>query len=325
MMNLRMQGVPLDGYSGAIETARARRHIGLVLFDGFSLLLAGAIVEALHLANVLSDGTSDRISYVFHFLSAKGGAVSSASSVFVKTVKCEESRRAGGYHAVFVASGKNAVEMHGRNFDCLRTVVEQAGMVFPIGHGQRPLDVSGPGWLESRVVRAIEASEWMHRLSGSASPVDAALTLVERDLGSEIARRVARSIELPLRWHFRALAGKRAAAKFSEQIQTSVRWLETNASRAITIDEAAQVALMSTRNFLRRFKVETGTTPSEYLLHVRIELCCRLLASTSLPVDKVARRCGFGSGGQLSKIFRKHLESTPTEYRARVQQPNALV
>ena len=39
------------------------------------------------------------------------------------------------------------------------------------------------------------------------------------------------------------------------------------------------------------------------------------LAATDLPVDKIARRCGAGSGDGLAKIFRKRLSISPTEYR----------
>jgi transcriptional regulator GlxA family with amidase domain len=66
--------------------------------------------------------------------------------------------------------------------------------------------------------------------------------------------------------------------------------------------------------------MEMGVTPSDYLLYVRIDMCCRLLVETDLPVDKVARRCGLGSGGWLAKLFRKHLSTTPTEYRANMRR-----
>jgi transcriptional regulator GlxA family with amidase domain len=85
----------------------------------------------------------------------------------------------------------------------------------------------------------------------------------------------------------------------------------------VGIDEAARIAAMSERNFLRRFKAELGVTPSDYLLYVRLDMSCRLLVETTLPVDKIARRCGIGSGGQLSKLFRKYLATTPTDYRMR--------
>jgi transcriptional regulator GlxA family with amidase domain len=59
-----------------------------------------------------------------------------------------------------------------------------------------------------------------------------------------------------------------------------------------------------------------GITPSDYLLYVRLDMACRLLLNTDLPIDKIARRSGIGTGGGLAKIFRKHLSTTPTEYRA---------
>ncbi|WP_343048407.1 helix-turn-helix domain-containing protein [Paraburkholderia fynbosensis] len=78
-----------------------------------------------------------------------------------------------------------------------------------------------------------------------------------------------------------------------------------NCGTSITIEEAAQFVAMSERNFLRRCKVKMGVTPSDYLLYVRIGKCCHLLSETGLPVDKIARRCGMSSGGQLSKNFRR--------------------
>ncbi len=74
---------------------------------------------------------------------------------------------------------------------------------------------------------------------------------------------------------------------------------------------------MSERNFLRRFKLEMGVTPSDFLLHARLETACGFLAETELPVDKVARRCGMGNGDRLAKIFRKRLLVSPTEFRQR--------
>ena len=60
-------------------------------------------------------------------------------------------------------------------------------------------------------------------------------------------------------------------------------------------------------------------TPSDYLLRARLNMSCRMLVESRLPVDKIARRCGIGSGGQLSKLFRKYLATTPTDYRMRNQ------
>ncbi|TKC92708.1 helix-turn-helix domain-containing protein [Trinickia terrae] len=100
------------------------------------------------------------------------------------------------------------------------------------------------------------------------------------------------------------------------RIKAGAKWLRENYKRSISITQAAEGAGMSERTFLRRFKAETSVTPSEYLLGIRLEAVCRLLIETSLPVDKIARRCGMGGGERLSRVFRRRFSSTPTKYRA---------
>ncbi|MEM5292488.1 helix-turn-helix domain-containing protein [Paraburkholderia sabiae] len=107
----------------------------------------------------------------------------------------------------------------------------------------------------------------------------------------------------------------------SSNIQIAVRWMDANIASPISIDAVADAAAMSQRNFLRRFRKETGMTPSDYLLRARLNLCCRLLVETRLPVDKIARRCGFSGGAQLAKLFRKSLSTTPTAYREALKAP----
>jgi transcriptional regulator GlxA family with amidase domain len=89
-----------------------------------------------------------------------------------------------------------------------------------------------------------------------------------------------------------------------------------NSENRISIADAAQAAAMSERNFLRRFKNEIGVTPTEFVLRIRLEKACRMLIETDLPADKVARRTGLGSGDRMAKLFRQHLQTSPTEYRA---------
>ena len=100
-----------------------------------------------------------------------------------------------------------------------------------------------------------------------------------------------------------------------EKIDTAARWILENYGQPISVAKAAEVAAMSERSFLRRFKSQIGITPSEYLLRARLDASCTLLVGTDLPVDKIARRCGIGSGDGLAKMFRKRLSISPTEYR----------
>ncbi|WP_330873468.1 helix-turn-helix domain-containing protein [Paraburkholderia hospita] len=144
-----------------------------------------------------------------------------------------------------------------------------------------------------------------------------ALRIIEEDLGIDLAQRVAASLVTPKRVPLSALPVKNANRQISEKIKASVLWLDANVEQPISIDTAAEVAAMSERNFLRRFKNEIGMTPSDYLLRARLNLSCRMLLESSLPVDKIARRCGFSNGGQPAKLFRKYFSKTPTDYRTK--------
>lgn len=196
--------------------------------------------------------------------------------------------------------------------------------MLPIGEGQLLLDGAGFGQAAARR-HDQHAGENMRICNGTgngnglssavASPLQTAIAIIEEDFGSEIARQIADWVAPSTDTRFTAIVRKNASVTVSENIKASAKWLEANAHQPVSIDDAAQIARMSERNFLRRFKIEMGVTPSEYLLYVRLDMSCRLLVDTVLPVDKVARHCGIGCGGRLAKLFRKHLATTPTEYR----------
>jgi AraC family transcriptional activator FtrA len=79
-------------------------------------------------------------------------------------------------------------------------------------------------------------------------------------------------------------------------------------------DLAARAGL-ARRTFARRFAAEVGTSPGSWLHDQRMALAQRLLADTTLPVEEVARRCGYGSSASLREHFSRRVRTTPTAYR----------
>jgi transcriptional regulator GlxA family with amidase domain len=312
-----------------LRDVRPVRNIGIVLFSGFALPEAATVLEIFQSANALTDeesAVSGQMRYKVSLLSAAGGRVDSSSSVFVWTEGVEARRYADGFHALFIGGGggvRNAVRDE-RLTDWLRRECPRSGLVVPLGEGRWLLEAAGfgrGGSAPSWGARAPKTSQYSPPELGAsteyASPLQSALALVQEDFGVEVARQITEHVlPRPQQTRFTATVRENAPTYVSEKIQASIKWLEANGDRPIAIEEAAQVAAMSERNFLRRFKIEMGVTPSEYLSYVRLDMCCRLLVETDLPVDKIARRCGLGGGGWLSKLFRKHLSTTPTEYRA---------
>lgn len=154
--------------------------------------------------------------------------------------------------------------------------------------------------------------------SDTGMAADLALQFLENDLGESVAKRVAESLVICR--HRRDNPSPSRPLKLAEtsknnKIQQATRWFSEHMAEPINITYAANFVAMSERNFQRQFKRGTGWTPHEYLLHLRLEAVRQQLAETDLPVDKIARRCGFLSGEHVAKLFRKHMSISPCEYR----------
>ncbi len=169
--------------------------------------------------------------------------------------------------------------------------------------------------LSSAMSSALFIAEQTLTLDDPKGPIAAALSIIKRDHGAAGAREISERT-VPGAWtKFATVLDDTDGGGVRQKIDAAARWVRENYVKPISITDAARVAAMSERNFLRHFKAQIGLTPSEYLLRARLDASCTLLAATDLPVDKIARRCGTGSGDGLAKIFRKRLSISPTEYR----------
>ena len=75
-------------------------------------------------------------------------------------------------------------------------------------------------------------------------------------------------------------------------------------------------AALSPRHLTRLFRAELGLTPSRWLEVVRLDRARELILAGE-SVTRSATLSGFGSDEGLRRAFTRHLQTTPTEYRAR--------
>lgn len=94
-------------------------------------------------------------------------------------------------------------------------------------------------------------------------------------------------------------------------------WLDENAHLKVTVEELAERAAMSPRNFARIFVRETGMTPARYIDQIRLQRAIRLLEDTTCPMETVAGESGFASAEQFRRVFRRRMGVTPIDYRER--------
>ncbi|KNH04030.1 Transcriptional regulator, AraC family [Candidatus Burkholderia brachyanthoides] len=299
---------------------RKVKLIEIMLYDGFSLLGAGTVAEAFHIANELQTSRQrNGVTYSVRFVSARGHAIACSSSVCVWTERLG-GQRFQGFDALYIAGGtgvKRAAADAGL-IELLTIACSQSSVVNSLGNGDVLLAATG---ISRRDWASVERGIWSREtLKGTPSNerYDALITsvaLVKRDLGYDIATAVADCLTLANDQHLTTILSTMGTTTLAEKAQESARWLERNCGRPISIGDAARTVAMSERNFLRLFKREMGVTPSQYLLQARLNLSCELLALSDLPIDKIARRTGLTNGERFSEFFRKQFSMSPTEYR----------
>lgn len=89
-----------------------------------------------------------------------------------------------------------------------------------------------------------------------------------------------------------------------------------NFARPIGVSEMARVAKLSKFHFSRLFRKIWGTSPAQYLLHLRLEHAARLIRAGGCSLKELASRCGFSSPNYFGKVFRKTFGVTPRRFMA---------
>ncbi len=154
--------------------------------------------------------------------------------------------------------------------------------------------------------------------AGSAASLDLCLHVVQRDYGTEIAARVARDLVVPLHrpgGQAQYIETPMPAVGDGDLFAATIGWLREHLDEPVTVNELAARSAMSPRTFARRFLASTGTTPLAWLVRERLRLAQRLLETSDLPIDLVARKSGFGSPDNLRKHFHRALRTNPQAYR----------
>ncbi len=110
------------------------------------------------------------------------------------------------------------------------------------------------------------------------------------------------------------------AIKLSDNVQsfsikTAIDYINKNYMNAISLSDIARETRLSESHLSSLFKAETGINFLNYLNGVRINKALTLLSSSNMNISEIAYNTGFPSPGYFSKLFRRYIGKTPTEYR----------
>ncbi|KFI39282.1 transcriptional regulator, AraC family [Bifidobacterium actinocoloniiforme DSM 22766] len=107
----------------------------------------------------------------------------------------------------------------------------------------------------------------------------------------------------------------RSRATSDETARKAIDYIAEHHAEGIGPGDVAK-ALHLDRSYLsRRFHEVTDLTLRDYIDGIRLDKACDLLGMTSLPVQEVAKECGYSSTEQFARKFKEKTSSTPAEYR----------
>jgi transcriptional regulator GlxA family with amidase domain len=153
--------------------------------------------------------------------------------------------------------------------------------------------------------------------AGVTACIDLALAMVEKDLGAEIARTVARKMVV---YHRRAGGQSQFSTLLelepkSDRIQRVLDYAARNLKKTLSVDELAAAAALSPRQFSRAFRAETSQSPARAVEQLRVEAARVLIEQGRHTVDAIAEETGFGNRERMRRAFLRTVGQPPQTVR----------
>ncbi|MBQ7095121.1 MAG: AraC family transcriptional regulator [Clostridia bacterium] len=103
-------------------------------------------------------------------------------------------------------------------------------------------------------------------------------------------------------------------------VEQAIQCMQAEYPHGITVSEIADRLNLDRSYFSNYFKKETGRSPQQYLIDLRMERAAFLLRKERLRPTVVAASTGFSDLFTFSKAFKKYFGVSPREYQNKVAQ-----
>ena len=102
----------------------------------------------------------------------------------------------------------------------------------------------------------------------------------------------------------------------SEEVSNTVQYLNRHLGERIDMNSLAARVYLSHSALIWKFKHELGTTPSQYLIHLRLRNARHLLLTTNSSIAEIAEICGYANPYYFTNAFHRYAGRSPTDFRA---------
>ncbi len=104
----------------------------------------------------------------------------------------------------------------------------------------------------------------------------------------------------------------------SSSVERAKAYIAEKFNKDISLDDVSKEVDISPYYFSKLFKEETGENFIEYLTAVRINKAKQLIAGSDMSMKEICTEVGYSDPNYFSRIFKKNVGVTPTEYKDKV-------
>lgn len=299
-------------------------NIGLVVYPGFQVL-GLSMCATFEVANIIAE----REVYGITLLSEHGGSVQTSAGFGVDTQPFD-----GRPLDTLIVLGDNVVRPASPGLLAyLRTSCATARRIGSICTGSSAL--AEAGLLDGKRV----TTHWLHApdlqkaypqitveqdrifindgnlwtAAGMSACIDLALALVEVDISADVAKRVAKQLVV---YHRRAGGQSQHSVILelqpkTDRIQAALTYAKQHLRNELNVEELANAANLSPRQFSRVFHAETGQSPAKAIEQLRVEAARLMMESGRYSIDVVATDTGFGDRERMRRAFMRAFGQPP--------------
>jgi AraC-like DNA-binding protein len=104
----------------------------------------------------------------------------------------------------------------------------------------------------------------------------------------------------------------------NERIDKIFKYLFSNFSDEIKLDDVAAIANMNKQAFCRFFKARTQKTLVEFINEIRIAHAIKLMNTNDMNIGSIAYECGYNSISNFNKFFKVVTKKKPSDFKKRL-------
>jgi len=303
-------------------------RIGFVIFSDFQVM-GFAAITVFEVANTMLDDDA----YSITMLSEEGGLVRSSAGFAVDTQRFDATE----FDTVIIGAGMQVPSFSPGLLDFVRRSATTVRRLAAPCIGAFALAEAGilsgrratTHWAFARELQSrfpavcveedrifiIDGTVWTS--AGMTAGIDLALAMVEKDHGPEVARSVARKLVV----HHRRSGGQSQFSSLlelepkSDRIQKTLIYANGHLKNALSVEELADVAGLSPRQFSRAFRAETGQSPAKAVENIRVEAARLLMEQGRHSMDVIADETGFADRERMRRAFLRILGQPPQVIR----------